>query len=130
MFHQKSTLRGPGGIYVNASEKTKKAEKGGTISASQPKVQKVESNEEDSDFDCYNKSAARWCMSTSTKKSPKKDQHWHYYETNRKKKKQDSRLAIAYFLPNYKYFDQLLQIVKNRTTVSILVFKELLQTSI
>ena len=39
-------------------------------------------------------------------------------------------LAPAYFSPNYKYFDQLLQTVKNKTTVLILVFKELLQTSI
>ena len=44
--------------------------------------------------------------------------------------KQDGRLAPAYFSPNYKYFDQLLQTVKNKTTVSILVFKEFLQTSI
>ena len=43
--------------------------------------------------------------------------------------KQDGRLAPAYFLPNYKYFDQLLQAVK-KTTVLILVFKEFLQTSI
>ena len=46
------------------------------------------------------------------------------------KKKRDGRLAPAYFSPNYKYFDQLLQTVKNKTTVSILVFKEFLQTSI
>ena len=39
-------------------------------------------------------------------------------------------LAPAYFSPNYKYFDQLLQTVKNKTTVLILVFKELLETSI
>ena len=43
---------------------------------------------------------------------------------------QDGRLAPAYFSPNYKYFDQLLQTVKNKTTVLILVFKEFLQTSI
>ena len=43
---------------------------------------------------------------------------------------QDGRLAPAYFSPNYKYFDQLLQTVKNRTTVLILVFKEFLQTPI
>ena len=30
------------------------------------------------------------------------------------KKKQDGRLAPAYFSPNYKYFDQLLQTVKNK----------------
>ena len=36
----------------------------------------------------------------------------------------------AYFSPNYKYFDQLLQTVKNKTTVLIIVFKEFLQTSI
>ena len=44
--------------------------------------------------------------------------------------KQDGRLPPAYFSPNYKYFDQLLQTVKNKTTVLILVFKEFLQTSI
>ena len=44
--------------------------------------------------------------------------------------KQDGRLAPAYFSPNYKYFDQLLQTVKNKTTVLNLVFKEFLQTSI
>ena len=43
--------------------------------------------------------------------------------------KQDGRLAPAYFSPNYKYFDQLLQTVKNKITVLILVFKEFLQTS-
>ena len=45
-------------------------------------------------------------------------------------RKQDGRLAPAYFLPNYKYFDQLLQTVKNKTTVLMLVFKEFSQTSI
>ena len=43
---------------------------------------------------------------------------------------QDGRLAPAYFSPNYKYFDQFLQTVKNKTTVLILDFKEFLQTSI
>ena len=40
---------------------------------------------------------------------------------------QDSRLAPAYFSPNYKYVDQSLQTGKNKTTVLILVFKEILQ---
>ena len=40
--------------------------------------------------------------------------------------KQDGRLALAYFSPNSKYFDQLLLTVKNKT----IVFKEFLQTSI
>ena len=31
----------------------------------------------------------------------------------------DGRLAPAYFSPNYKYFDQFLQTVKNETTVWI-----------
>ena len=44
--------------------------------------------------------------------------------------KQDGRLAPAYFSPNYKYFDQLLQKVENKTTILNLVFKEFLQTSI
>ena len=51
-------------------------------------------------------------------------------ESMRSNDKQDGRLAPAYFSPNYKYFDQLLQTVKNKTTVLILVFKEFLQTSI
>ena len=42
---------------------------------------------------------------------------------------QDGRLVPAYFSPNYKYFDQLLQTAQNKTTVLILVFKEFLQTS-
>ena len=46
------------------------------------------------------------------------------------KKKQDGRLAPPYFSPNYKYFDQISQTVKNKTTVLILVFKDFLQTSI
>ena len=44
--------------------------------------------------------------------------------------KQDGRLAPVYFSPNYKYFDQLLQTVKNKTIVLNLDFKEFLQTSI
>ena len=44
--------------------------------------------------------------------------------------KQDGRLAPADFSTNYKYFDQLLQTVKNKTTVLILVLKECSQTSI
>ena len=44
--------------------------------------------------------------------------------------KQDGRLALAYFSLNYKYFDQLLQTVKNKTTFLNLVFKVFLQTSI
>ena len=42
----------------------------------------------------------------------------------------NGRLAPAYFSPNYKYFDQLLQMVKNKITVLILDFKEFLQTPI
>ena len=43
----------------------------------------------------------------------------------------DGRLAPAYFSPNYKYFDQLLQTVKKETTDLTLVFKRFfLQTSI
>ena len=39
-------------------------------------------------------------------------------------------IAPAHFSPNYKYFDQLLQTVKNKTTLWILVFEGFLQTSI
>ena len=45
-------------------------------------------------------------------------------------KSEDGRLAPAYFSPNYKNFDQLLQTVKNKTTVLNLIFEEFLQTSI
>ena len=51
-------------------------------------------------------------------------------KTADEKFQQDGRLAPAYFSPNYKYFDQLLQTVKNKTTVLNLVFKVFLQTSI
>ena len=50
--------------------------------------------------------------------------------TIERKEYQDGRLAPAYFSPNYKYFDQILQRFKNKTTVLILVFKEFSQTSI
>ena len=46
------------------------------------------------------------------------------------KSKQDGRLALAYFSANYKNFDQLLQTVKNKTTVLILVFNNFSQMSI
>ena len=39
-------------------------------------------------------------------------------------------LAPVFFSPNYKYFDQLLQTVKNKTTVLMIVFEEFLQTSV
>ena len=41
---------------MNIPEKTKKAEEEGTMSASKPKVRRVESDEDDSHFECYNKS--------------------------------------------------------------------------
>ena len=43
---------------------------------------------------------------------------------------QDGRLAPAYFLQEYKYFDQHLPTVKNETTVYNLVCEIFLQTSI
>ena len=53
-----------------------------------------------------------------------------YFFLPKKNEEQDGRLAPAYFSPNYKYFDQLFQTVKNKTTVLILVSEEFLQTSI
>ena len=53
---KKHTLRGLGGNYMTASEKSKKAEKGRTISLFKPKVPNVESDEDDSNFECCNKS--------------------------------------------------------------------------
>ena len=46
-----------------------------------------------------------------------------------RKLEQDGRLAPAFFSPNYKYFDQLLQTVKKLLFLMI-VFREFLQTSI
>ena len=46
------------------------------------------------------------------------------------KKKQDGRLAPAYFSQEYKYFDQHLPTVKNETIVQNLVCESFLQTSI
>ena len=64
---------------------------------------------------------------TIGKSAPKNDpQEQDSPENN----KQDGRLAPTYFSPNYKFFDQLLQTVKNKKTVLILVFKEFLQTLI
>ena len=60
----------------------------GIISESKPKVGKVESEEEDSDFECYDKSEGNQYMSTSTRKQPgETNQHWHYYRKDRKKTK-------------------------------------------
>ena len=49
------TLRGPVVKYVSASEKGQKMEEG-TIPASETKVHKIESDEDVSDFECYNES--------------------------------------------------------------------------
>ena len=55
---------------------------------------------------------------------------WKLRGQTGQKCKQDGRLELANFSPNYKYFDQLLLAVKNETTVLNLVFKSFLQTSI
>ena len=59
---KKHTLSGPGRKNLNVSEKAQKNEER-TISASKSKIRKVESNENESDFDCYNKKQqeARTC---------------------------------------------------------------------
>ena len=54
----KHQLRGPCGEYMSTSEKTKKTEEG-MISESKPEVWKVESDKEDSDFECYNNSEGK-----------------------------------------------------------------------
>ena len=54
----KHQFRGPSGIYVGASEKGQKLEEG-TIFKPKPKVRKVESKENDSDFEGYDKSAGK-----------------------------------------------------------------------
>ena len=44
---------------MSASEKVKKVEEEKTISASKPKVRKVEGNEDQCDFECYNRSDSK-----------------------------------------------------------------------
>ena len=44
---------------MSASEKAKRAEEEGTISASKPKVRKKESEEDDNEFECYTKSEGK-----------------------------------------------------------------------
>ena len=51
----KQPLRGSSGKYVSASEKARKQQKG-IIAESKPINRKVESDDEDSDFECYDKS--------------------------------------------------------------------------
>ena len=52
MFHEKKrTLRGPGGKYLSASERTMKVEGGRTMSTLKPEIRKVESDEDKSDIE-------------------------------------------------------------------------------
>ena len=55
MSPNKHQLRGPSGKYVSASQKTRKMTEG-ILSESKPKIEKVESDEEHSDSECYDKS--------------------------------------------------------------------------
>ena len=58
MFPNKHNLWGPGGTYVSASETTRLREEG-IISESRPTVRKVVSDDEDSDFECYDRSQGK-----------------------------------------------------------------------
>ena len=51
----KHTMRGKSKKCVSALEEAQKIEEG-TISAAEPRVRKVKSDKEDSDFECYSKS--------------------------------------------------------------------------
>ena len=55
MSPKKLQQRGPGRKNVSTSEKARKQDEG-IFSAFKPKVQKVESDEENSDFECFDKS--------------------------------------------------------------------------
>ena len=55
MSPNKHKLRRPDEKYVSASERTRLVEKG-IFSESKPKVRKVDSDEQDSDFGCYDRS--------------------------------------------------------------------------
>ena len=54
MSPNKHQLRGPGSKYVSTSEKTREMEEV-MISESKSRVRKVESDEENSDFECFDK---------------------------------------------------------------------------
>ena len=58
MSPNKNQLRVPCGKNVSASEEARKPEEG-FLSKSKPKVPKVESDEEDSNFECYDKSECK-----------------------------------------------------------------------
>ena len=58
LFPNMHKLRGLGVKYVSASERTRLMEEG-IISESKPKVRKVNSDEEDNDFECYDTSEGR-----------------------------------------------------------------------
>ena len=55
MSPSKHKLRGPSGKYVSASERAGLMDQG-VVSESKSKVRKVELEEKESDFDCYDKS--------------------------------------------------------------------------
>ena len=55
------------------------------------------------------------------------DEHRVKFDTMEAWLQQDGQLAPVSFYPNYKYFDQFLQTVENKTTVLILGSKEFLQ---
>ena len=55
MSPNKIKIRGPGGKYVSASERTRLMEER-VISEYKPKVRKIDSDEEDSSFEFYDRS--------------------------------------------------------------------------
>ena len=63
----KQSLRGPGGKYVSASEKTQKLEESINFE-SESKVWKAESEEKDSDFECLIRPTVSRCRQTFTEK--------------------------------------------------------------
>ena len=70
----KHELRGLGGKYFSTSEKAQMVEEG-IISESKPKVRNLESDEEDSDFDCYDKFEGNPVHVDIDKEATKGNQH-------------------------------------------------------
>ena len=58
LARNKHKLKGPGRKYVSASEKSRLVGER-FISESKPNVQKMDSDEEDSDFECYDRSEGK-----------------------------------------------------------------------
>ena len=71
---------------MSVSEKETKKKEDVTISASKPMIRKVESDEDDSDFECYKLDGKPVHVDIDNEVT-EEDGHWHYYQTNWRKRR-------------------------------------------